>query len=270
MRRPINPGYNEILDNVGERAGIGRRVQADTGSTMTINRLFQVSLAGLTLLAMNQLKAQDQSEFSLFEEVQDNSAQQQQRVTRQQASTSGNQSGPEFVLVGTSRIGNRHRVMLKHRSGNTVNFAVEPSSQSTIPGYEDYLLVEYAPGKVSIRFPADTPCASFSDKGVDCLGDINIARLSLALGDVVTRSPGRNASTSSSSATTQEANATENANREEAERPNPFEVLRANQAAAQQGNGQPARIQVRRIAPEDVPEGYRVISTPFGDRLVEE
>lgn len=219
---------------------------------------------------MTQLWAQAQSEFSLFEEVQDNSAQEQQRVTRQQASTNGSQSAPEFVLVGTSRIGSKHSVMLKHRSGNTVNFAVEPSSQATIPGYEDYLLVEYAPGEVSIRFPADTPCASFSDKGVDCLGDINIARLSLTLGDVIERSS--ESSTSTAVANAGERDSANSATREkdEVERPNPFEILRANQAAAQQDNGQPARIQVRRIAPEDVPEGMRVISTPFGDRLVAE
>ena len=33
---------------------------------------------------------------------------------------------------------------------------------------------------------------------------------------------------------------------------------------------QPARFQPRRIPPEDVPPGYRVVSTPFGDRLVEQ
>jgi hypothetical protein len=50
---------------------------------------------------------------------------------------------------------------------------------------------------------------------------------------------------------------------------NPFETLR-NGAVAQDEEqaGNAARFTPRRINPEDVPEGMRVISTPFGDRLV--
>jgi hypothetical protein len=60
---------------------------------------------------------------------------------------------------------------------------------------------------------------------------------------------------------------------------NPFEALRAARAAGLNPNQNNAndngdvsngRFTPRRIAPEDVPSGMRVVFTPFGDRLVEE
>jgi len=64
---------------------------------------------------------------------------------------------------------------------------------------------------------------------------------------------------------------------DQGDRVNPFEALRA----AQQGGATNAqgraggttengRFTPRRIAPEDVPEGKRVVATPFGDRLVDQ
>jgi hypothetical protein len=40
--------------------------------------------------------------------------------------------------------------------------------------------------------------------------------------------------------------------------------------AGQRGPFNAERFQPRRIAPEDVPPGMRVVRTPFGDRLVEQ
>ena len=55
---------------------------------------------------------------------------------------------------------------------------------------------------------------------------------------------------------------------------NPFEALRNAQSGraggAQGGDTTSGRFTPRRISPEDVPEGMRVIATPFGDRLVEQ
>jgi hypothetical protein len=55
---------------------------------------------------------------------------------------------------------------------------------------------------------------------------------------------------------------------------NPFEALSAAQVdddnPAQKNGGRENRFAPRRISPEDVPSGMRVVSTPFGDRLVEQ
>ena len=66
----------------------------------------------------------------------------------------------------------------------------------------------------------------------------------------------------------------ENAADVNAEPTNPFEALRNAQNSRVSGAGDenPARgrFTPRRIDPADVPEGMRVIATPFGDRLVEQ
>ena len=53
---------------------------------------------------------------------------------------------------------------------------------------------------------------------------------------------------------------------------NPFAALREAQAEnpADSSTRRGARFSPRRVAPEDVPPGMRVVSTPFGDRLVEQ
>ena len=53
---------------------------------------------------------------------------------------------------------------------------------------------------------------------------------------------------------------------------NPFEALRAqqNSGASSSGISDSDRFTPRRISPEDIPPGMRVVSTPFGDRLVEQ
>lgn len=68
------------------------------------------------------------------------------------------------------------------------------------------------------------------------------------------------------------AEASESGQAESTEPRNPFAALRAvreaNAAADSPPDPNSVRIQLRRIAPEDVPDGMRVVSTPFGDRLV--
>ena len=51
---------------------------------------------------------------------------------------------------------------------------------------------------------------------------------------------------------------------------NPFEALRSRAQNGAPPPERPDRFQPRRIDPADVPPGMRVVSTPFGDRLVEE
>ena len=50
--------------------------------------------------------------------------------------------------------------------------------------------------------------------------------------------------------------------------PNPFEAIRA-RANNPDSNTDNNNFRPRRIDPDDVPPGMRIVSTPFGDRLVE-
>ena len=51
---------------------------------------------------------------------------------------------------------------------------------------------------------------------------------------------------------------------------NPFEALRNGRRGDTLNPGtNGARFTPRRIPPEDVPEGKRIVATPFGDRLVD-
>ena len=60
------------------------------------------------------------------------------------------------------------------------------------------------------------------------------------------------------------------ANEEDAEAPiNPFEAIARRSRNPESDTTENQQFRPRRINPEDVPAGMRVVSTPFGDRLVE-
>lgn len=175
-------------------------------------------------------------------------------------------NAPAFTLLGTSRIGNRRRASLVDSNGEVLVVELSDSDSTPIPDHIGYRIVSLESGKVSISLPADTPCIGASDKGVYC-GSNGLAELSLT-----TAAPIAIASTQESvDGAPGQAEGTE-----EGQPENPFAAaLRAaaqNEANAQ--NGRPRRndderFEARRIAPEDVPPGMRVVRTPFGDRLVE-
>ena len=61
----------------------------------------------------------------------------------------------------------------------------------------------------------------------------------------------------------------ENVNEEEATL-NPFEAIARRSQNSNPDRTDNQQFRPRRINPEDVPPGMRVVSTPFGDRLVED
>ena len=117
-------------------------------------------------------------------------------------------------------------------------------------------------GSVSISYPDNVPCIEFRDQGVSCDNVVNIAALSLANGEPL---PGKEV------AIRQAGSRPDGAVAEEPPT-NPFEALRAqqNNVSVSNRDGDNERFTPRRILPEDVPPGMRVVSTPFGDRLVEQ
>jgi len=233
--------------------------------------LISLLLAGQTLAQASSQDASDGPDTSqgltLFEDVENSqsSSRESNRPTRESRVTT---STPEFVLVGTSRIGSNYSAILRHRSGENVLVRSDGSSSTPIEGYAGYTVAEIGAGKLSLRLPGNAPCVVFPEQGVACNSAANIAELQLANGEPLRQNQ------SLVRIGAQAEPAEEAANAGDGNLVNPFEALREARAdgnnPAQNDGGQGARFTPRRISPEDVPPGMRVVATPFGDRLVEQ
>lgn len=192
--------------------------------------------------------------FALFESLDgaNNNASDAPGRNPNRGNSRATQAAPVFVLVGTSRIGNSQSALLKHLSGDVVRVPLS-GSVNVIPGHELYSVVNHGVGQVAVRYPAAVLCSDFPDQGVSCDPDTNITSLSLTTANAVVVAEPEDV-----------VEATE-----ETPVTNPFEAIR-DRGRAGDPNQPAQRFQPRRIPPEDVPPGYRVVSTPFGDRLVEQ
>lgn len=260
----LQPNSQTFLQAFGSNLAIDicRMIRAGVSYAMAEKLSFLVLLLGLllptTMLAQDAPASTDTAsdvEFALFESLDgatNNNASDVPGASNANSAVSrATQATPAFVLVGTTRIGDAQSALLRHLSGEVIRVPLTGTS-NPIPGHELYTVVDRQSGQVSVRYPAAIPCGDFPDQGVDCDANTNIATLSL---------------------TTARAVITETA-AEETQAPeaetirNPFEAIRERGRIGDPN--QPARFQPRRIPPEDVPPGYRVVSTPFGDRLVEQ
>ena len=213
------------------------------------------------------------AEFRLFESIDSAGGPTSDRGRRNSRSTAAARnaaSSPEFTLVGTSRIGDKYSVVLVHRGGESVVVSAAPDATTRITGYSQYSIVNIGAGRVSVNFPDSSPCVEFEDLGVRCDSATNIAELTITNVAALVPSPRQQALQREQS---QDAASGETAPDEAP--PNPFAALSA--AAAENGNTPRAggrngagRFTPRRISPEDVPPGKRIVSTPFGDRLVDQ
>jgi len=207
------------------------------------------------------------AELTLFEPVETSATQNGRSPTRPSRESRVTASEPEFTLVGISRLGEQVSAMVRHRDGETLRVKAVQGANTPITGHPDYSIVDIQSTSVSIRFPQNNSCSEFLDRGVRCNAGANIAELQLATAEPLSTN---NAATLGSLQTT---NAEDESGTPEAGTANPFEALREAQrtnAAADTGNPAGGQFTPRRIDPADVPEGMRVIATPFGDRLVEQ
>jgi len=203
--------------------------------------------------------------LNLFEEIENSNSISSRRTADRAMERGTGAAEPEFRLVGTSRIGGNYSTIIKHRGGNTLVVRVDLGSSADIPGYPGYKLVDVGPGNISISYPENIPCVEFLGQGVSCDDVMNIAALSLANGEPL---PGQEVETSLAAGRSNETAADELPT-------NPFEALlsRENNVPVSNRDGDFGRSEPfapRRIDPEDVPPGMRLVSTPFGDRLVEQ
>jgi len=201
-------------------------------------------------------------QLNLFEEIETDTRSPSDNRNRAADGGRAGSTTPEFTLIGTSRIGSEYSAVIKHRGGDTLIVKAGPNFSTQIPGYSDYSILGVESGSISVRYPETVSCVEFHDQGVSCAAGGNIATLSLANGEPM----------SSNEVETSLATATSNELLPDEQPINPFEALRAqqNNRSANTRDVDNERFTPRRISPEDVPPGMRVVSTPFGDRLVEE
>lgn len=216
--------------------------------------------------------------LNLFEAIEVNDQRTTSPTSRPTRESRATSSEPIFTLIGTSRIGSKMSALIRHQSGENIRMAVSTRNATPITGYEEYSVFDVGAGVLSVRYPSNIPCVGHKEKGVSCAGTGNTAQLQLVNAEAIARAEplnleqGQPAIIESGQAGTEAVDAASN----------PFEALR--QARANGGQGRPGARQSRgqaeagvnrqftprRIPPEDVPPGMRVVNTPFGDRLVEQ
>lgn len=206
--------------------------------------------------------------LSLFEPLEENENTTSTNQNRSSTTTVGF-SGPRFTLVGVSQFGSRRQARLRDQAGEEL--AVELADQAVgIPGYPGFRLESDESRSLLLHLPTNENCIANTDRGVECVGS-QLARLELTTLAPLAPAP---------EPVREEESADDSDDRDGDRRgrrqDNPFAA--ALRAARERGeNMDPAvmraeaqRFQPRRINPDDVPEGARLIRTPFGDRIVRE
>lgn len=231
----------------------------------------RTNLLPLVLLISGGVNAQDSSgRLNLFESVEQPANTQPQRRPRPNGSSvRPDANKPAFTLKGTSRVGDRYSAILEHSSGTAISVPLQVGVNTPVPGYADYRVASFSPGSVSLLLPDTDQCTESSALGIRCSQTGDVALLTLANGDPVVSQPAETdlLAQALSAASVDAEGETENA----PATTNPFAALRAtaNGANPADGSSTPRIVAPRKIDPADVPPGKRVISTPFGDRLVD-
>ena len=168
----------------------------------------------------------------------------------------------DFVLKGVSQIGSRYIVFLE--APNTKIVKVDMGEKRRAPvknGYTDYHLIRMTDRKVKIDYPANAPCRRPNpQKGIKCTNGGKSATLEFIVGKAT-----------SPPVVAQKKGIDQN---------NPFlaAINKNKQLSEEEKKKRDEALKKRRelyknfkrqvIKDEDVPEGMRVVRTPFGDRLV--
>ena len=232
---------------------------ADSISIVRLTRAICLFLSIIFLIGKPSAYAQD---LTLFEETESNNVKEgEDRARAVRRDSDGNIIiGPEFTLIGTTRLGDNFVAVVKDRAGKIISISVSEDAEASIPGHPGFHVKDIGSGKVAIRYPGNVSCTEYRDLGVSC-NAADFGRLELANSEPLEKSAG--------GMMLNNVNSSDSPSAEEEISSNPFEALleRASNPDAEAATN---AFQPRRINPEDVPPGMRVVSTPFGDRLVEE
>ncbi len=195
-------------------------------------------------------------ELRLFED-NDADNEQSRRDGSPRLNASLNSNDPILTLIGISRIGDTYSVILKDPKEQSISLRIAPDiTNVVVTGYPGYSISEISAAGVNLNYPENSSCGELLTKGIRCLDD-GVARLTLAKMEPLQIAGGDEAESTL-------------ANEEDAEAPiNPFEAIARRSRNPESDTTGNQQFRPRRINPEDVPAGMRVVSTPFGDRLVE-
>ena len=250
-----------LIINKSGRAQMNLIYSSSVNSRSIVRFVWKIlPLLGIILLTYTPMAPAQR--LTLFEETESNNVNQDGGRAREvRRDSDGNIiSGPEFTLVGTTRIGGDFLAVVEGLDGEIISVSVSEGAKSSIPGYPGFQVVEIGSGKVVIRYPDSLSCTEFKSQGVSCDAP-DIARLQLANGEPL--------ESSVNSMTLNSPNSSGASSMDEETSANPFEAL-LERASNPEAEVDTSAFTPRRINPEDVPPGMRVVSTPFGDRLVEE
>jgi len=194
---------------------------------------------------------------------------------------------PAFTLRSTSRVGDNYHSVLVNRDGSVAEVDWTAGGEAVVPGYENFVVVSIAGRQVALRHPGNEGCVNSTDLGVRCEG--NIAYLSLENSAPVANNQGV-AAAFGPAAEDPFSSALQGGGPESVQGSingqvnqiviNPFsgepEIVPqlSPEEQAARGERQAARAaRLRQFEPErineaDVPDGMRLVRTPFGDRMV--
>ena len=91
-----------------------------------------------------------------------------------------NNSEPTFVLVGSSRFGDKYVVSLLSKDNKKITMEWTPGKIEAIDGYLNYGLADVGSRKATIRYPDAESCFSNPKRGVICNGNMAVLTLSNA------------------------------------------------------------------------------------------
>lgn len=168
----------------------------------------------------------------------------------------------DFVLKGVSQIGNRYIVFLEAPNSKVIQVDMSDKRRVSIKnGFPDYHLIRMTDREVKIDYPDNAPCRRPSpQKGIKCVNGGKSATLEftvgkpLAFNSAVSNNPPNQVNPFL---------AAMNKNRQLSD-----EEKAKREEALQKRRELYKNFKRQVIKDEDVPEGMRVVRTPFGDRLV--
>jgi hypothetical protein len=168
----------------------------------------------------------------------------------------------DFVLKGVSQIGNRYIVFLEAPNSKMIQVDMGSKRRVSINnGFPDYHLIRMTDREVKIDYPDNAPCRrSNPQKGIKCVNGGKSATLDFTVGKPLA------SNTVVSSNPPNQVNpflAAMNKNKQLSE-----EEKAKREEALQKRRELYKNFKRQVIKDEDVPEGMRVVRTPFGDRLV--
>ena len=245
---------------------------ADPGASQQYPAGIMLLLVCLALLLSSAARAQENpgadQPLNLFQALEQ--VNRPDTTAQQPARPAANANTPRFELVGTSRFGDTRTARLRTADGQVIAVRVVPGQGAAIPGHPGYRITDAGSRRVAVRFPGNVPCNEFPDKGISCESADNTARLQVA-----TAAPIQVQEPQPPQRRRDRRGGANGAESDEADGPqNPFAAaLRAARERNPEDEAvlraQAERFERRRIDPSDVPEGYQVVRTPFGDRLIE-